>query len=82
MILKIEVSTLEKKKVRGDGMTEKKDNDNEEKKTQKSVDIIAKSKWIDDLSKEEMKVLKKSHQLDVMMRKGKSIKVGLLEDLK
>ena len=62
-------------------MTEKEEK-NEKDDDIKSVNIIAKSKWIDDLSKEEMKVLKKSHQLDVMMRKGKSIKVGLLEDLK
>jgi len=51
----------------------------------KLIDSLARSKWIDDLSDEEMKVLKKSHELDEKLKNekyGRPIKIGLLDDLK
>jgi len=49
---------------------------------QKEVNRLARSKWIDDLSEEETKVLIHAHSLDKSMANGgKKIKIGLLEDL-
>ena len=51
----------------------------------KLIDSLARSKWIDDLSDEEMKVLQKAHKLDADLKNGKyskPFKVGLIDDLK
>ena len=46
-----------------------------------TVRSLAKSGWIDDLSEEEEKVLKKTHALDEKLRSSKdAIKIGILKE--
>jgi len=46
-----------------------------------TVRSLAKSGWIDDLSEEEEKVLRKTHAVDEKLRTSKEpIKIGLLKE--
>jgi len=50
-------------------------------KTKMTVKSLAKSGWIDDLSEEEEKVLKRTHELDEKLRASKNpIKIGILKE--
>ena len=47
----------------------------------RSVNTLAKSGWIDDLTEEEEAVLKHSAEIDQFMKsKNKKIKIGILDD--
>ena len=45
----------------------------------KKVSSITKSTWIDELSEEEEKVLKRSAEMDNEIKKNKKLNVGLLD---
>ena len=46
-----------------------------------SAKRISNTRWLDELSEEEEKVLELAHNLDSKMRNSKPIKVGILDEI-